>query len=162
MEKKTLSEAKREVIEGRLKGIKCPCCNQHVRLYKRNITSAMAYALIIIHRSGNTSFFHIENYFKKINCPASIRGDFPKLRFWGLIEKKSDLRPDGSNRNGYYRITGKGRDFVNNNITVLKYLYLYNNKVQATEPDELVNIHTCLTQKFNYNELMNPQHEIVF
>ena len=142
-------------------GITCPCCNQRVQMYRRSITSAMACALILLSRreTKHGEWIHIEKFLKDIDkLPASICGDVPKLRFWGLIERKQGERDDGSTRIGCYRLTDKGRDFVNGKITCQKYAKIYNNTLFGFEGENYF-IYDCLKNKFNYNELMGRQHE---
>jgi len=138
----------------------CPCCGQVAKKYKRSLTGAMAYALILIYKKNkenNNSFFHVEDYLKKIkNIPPSIRGDFPKLRFFNLIEKQKGRRDDGSNRVGYYRITQDGKDFVEMKLKVRKYIILYNNDFLKSDGD-YINIKESLKKKFNYTELMETK-----
>lgn len=150
----SLQEAKTYLKENYEKGTKCPCCGQFVKLYKRKITSAMALGLIYLAKNTEADeYVHIENFFKKQPVPSSIRGDISKLVFWGLLEKQEGLRADGSSRNGYYKITQLGRNFVHGLVTVSKNIFIYNNKV-IKRSDELINIETALGNKFNYRELM--------
>lgn len=139
-------------------GAHCPTCAQYAKIYDhRNLTGAMAYALILIaryKRQEGDDFCHVENYLKSLpGIPASIRGDFSKLRHWGLIESKKGLRDDGSPRNGYYRITDKGLEFVRGEIMVQKYLVLYNKELLGTKGD-WITIQDALGKNFNYSELM--------
>ena len=153
---KTLSEAKFELNSGLQNGITCPCCGRFAKRYRRNLTASMTYALILMCKSGNRDFFHVNDYFEANNIPSKSVTEFSKLRFFGLIESKIELREDWSDRNGHYRITPKGIDFVMNRITVMQYVTIYNNKVK-TVSNEQVTIADSLKQKFNYAELMNTQ-----
>ena len=149
----TLQQVK-DFLRGNYKdGCECPACGQHVKLYERKITSAMAYGLILLCKSGYRDFFHVEDYLKGTNCPSSIRGDISKLKYFGLIEREDKIRKDGSARAGYYRVTEKGINFVKNNTTVPKSVNLYNNKAYGFS-EEHTNIQEALGQKFNYSELM--------
>lgn len=134
-------------------GSKCPACGQQVKLYPRKITSAMAYGLILLAQSDNYGFFHIEDYLKTQNCPSSIRGDIPKLRHFGLIEKQEGVKEDGNKRNGLYRVTERGRMFVKKQTTVQSHVNLYNNTVCGFS-ETYIDIEDALTKKFNYSELM--------
>ena len=153
----TLEEAKKMLRENFDTGIECPCCGQFVKKYNRKITSAMAYGLILLYQYNKKNpgeWVHVENYFKSLNIPSSIRGDISKLRYWHLIEKKSEIREDGSNRNGYYRIDNlNGISFVENRKRVSARAYIYNQRVYGFSP-ETVTIAECLGKKFNYKELM--------
>jgi hypothetical protein len=155
----TIKEAKQFLKANYKEGTKCPCCGQSVKLYKRTITSAMAWGLIIFDKKSLTNdFYHAENIFKDVDgLPSSIRGDFPKLRFWGLIEKYEGDRDDGSPRNGLYRITSKGKSFVRNRYSVPRHAYTYNNKLRKIEGDDIT-IKDALSNKFNYNQLMRNEY----
>lgn len=158
----TIKEAK-ELIEANMNaGLICPCCNQYVKLYQRKITSSMAYALVLIRLSRIQSHFHVEQFLKKQDCSSSIRGDFPKLRFWGLIELEKDSIIDvidKASRQGFYRITKKGIDFVDNKLKVQKYVSIFNNKVydKPLRRVEMISIKEALNDKFNYSELISSQ-----
>jgi hypothetical protein len=138
-----------------LKGHYCKSCGQYVKVYKRKITSAMAYALILIYKKNQKdyNYFHVEDYLKSLNIPSTIRGDFPKLRFWGLIEKITGRRADGNKRVGFYRITDKGKNFINGKVSVKKFCLIYNNKSQGFIGED-VTFKDTLKQKFDYNQLI--------
>jgi|18_taG_2_1085343.scaffolds.fasta_scaffold65661_2 hypothetical protein len=149
---KTLEEAKEHLRENYKDGTRCPCCDQFVKQYKRKINSTMAYGLILMNK--NPSWLHSETFFHSIEkVPSSIRGDLPKLRHWGLIEKEESGKEDGNPNQGLYRITQAGKDFVAKRITVSKYAYSYNNKIQGFS-EESCTIDQCLGNNFNYSELM--------
>ena len=86
---------------------------------------------------------------------SELRADFHKLRYWNLLEKKIEDRKDGSNRNGYYKITGRGIMFAENKLTVPEKAIVFNGKLQNLEGEE-INILTALGKRFDYSELMNP------
>ena len=66
-----------------------------VKSYKRKITSSMAYALIIISKSVNNSEFHLQDTAISLKLNTRMVADFPKLRFWGLINQHQGKREDG-------------------------------------------------------------------
>lgn len=150
-----LEEAKQLLRDNWQEGIECPCCRQYVKLYKRKLNSAMAYVLVMMDRAP-TGYFHVENWLKTQNTPASLRGDFPKLHYWGLIEAKEATREDGSPRVGYYRITEKGRKFVHGLIEVPARAQLFNQKFYGYDGDP-ISIKQALGDKFNYEELMGSK-----
>lgn len=169
-EESTIKQAKDHMRPLLLEGVKCPCCQQHAQMYQRSITSSMALGLILMYNyekkqraSGEYEDdmpfpIHIESFFKGIkDVPASIRGDIPKLRFWGLIEPMGKVKPDNNPHSGDYHVTKKGASFVNNLCTVMSHVNIYNNEaygfpVKAKE----VTIIDALKNKFNYSKLMNP------
>ncbi len=143
-------------------GCKCPLCDQFIKVYRRPITGAMCVALIKIYQAYNrykwqpgdeTKSIHVEGLLKRCDVSSSIRGDAPKLRFWGLIEKVESVREDGSKRNGHYRLTKDGRFFVMNIFAVKKYAIIYNDKFYGFE-GEYVSMKDCLEGKFEYDKLM--------
>ena len=152
----TLSEIKLFLRQNSEKGCVCPACNQHVQIYKRNITSSMGAALILLCKMATDSqWFHLETYLKASPAPASWRGDVPKLRFWGLIEKKEGEKTDGNPNDGMYRITPEGRFFAHGHHAVKNSILIYNNKkIGYPEDVEEVTIDKVLGNKFNYSELM--------
>lgn len=153
-----LSEVRAKLYEDMEKGTSCPCCGQFVKLYKRPLTSSMAYGLILMYKL-KLEWIHIEDYFKSLpHLPSSIRGDVAKLKYWGLLEARMGLRPDGSKRNGYYRVTPKGKEFVEGKTVVPSHVKLYNNKFLGFDND-YVSIKQSLGKKFNYGELMGYVQE---
>lgn len=151
----TLDDAKKYLRNNFEDGCKCPACGQMVKLYKRKITSSMAYGLIILSKKTSVGeYIHLLNFFKNIDyVPAGIVGDLPKLRWWGLIKESDEPKEDGNPNNGYYSLTSNGKLFVDDMISVSKYVYLYNNKVQSRS-DEQVKIKEALKDKFDYSEIM--------
>lgn len=134
-------------------GCICPVCDQTVKVYKRKLTSSMAIALIEIYKYNKKEYMHVESLLKKLDLPASIRGDFPKLRFWGLIKPQRWDREDGSNRNGYYKITDRGIYFVEGKSNEPSHVSIFNNKLVGLS-GSYVKINDCLiNNKFNYKEI---------
>jgi hypothetical protein len=165
----TLAKAQQVLKDHALKGAICPCCRQEVRMYTREITSTMAYSLIILHRhfSTNKDWLHVPKFLSQMSAIGSaVRGgDFAKLRYWGLLEAKQDAktekkpqekRKDGSKRVGFYRMTEKGHQFAKGEIKVPKAALIYNRKHHGFAPGEAT-IQECLGKEFNYADLMAGQ-----
>lgn len=153
----TIKETRAYLKDNIKKGTKCPCCSQNVKLYRRPITSTSARALLEVYRHNRYDYFHVGRYLLSIpNLLSSTGGgDFAKLRYWGLVEMKEELAPNGTNRNGEFRVTQKGRDFVEGKIVVEKYIYMYNNKQFDIATDESVSFRECLGKKFNFDEILD-------
>lgn len=155
----TIAEA-RDLMRPHLKtGTECLCCSQHVQMYSRSVTWSMVYGLILIYNryvsfNSNAEWIHLENFFKPLNIPPSIRTNVPLLRFWGLIEQKEGENEDGNPKNGYYKITQKGVDFSRGSISIPYKVKLYNNKFYGFEGDN-INIYAAIKNKFDYSKLMN-------
>jgi hypothetical protein len=127
-------------------GTECPACEQHVQVYKRKIHASMAAMLIAMYRKAP-----VGTWIYLPDLPQKSR-DGTGLAFWGLIEEERQRREDGG-RAGYWRVTWKGRRFVEGHVPVRKYAYVYNGRV-LTHEGEHVYIENCLGNKFDYRELM--------
>lgn len=154
----TLEEARSLVKANIDKGIRCPCCTQFAKVYKRKLNSAMARSLIYLsHRVSIDEWVHIPSLLGAHHNAWIMRSrEWPKLCYWGLLESKGDeVREDGSNRVGIYRLTELGSRFVVGAARVPKYIYLFNNRILASRScNETVNIGEAIGSKFNYEELM--------
>jgi len=159
---RTLIEAKAWLDERIEDGVICPCCDQHAQVYKRKLNSAMACVLLLINRHKGGEWIHVPSYINaKVRSPAvaaAIRGDWAKLKHWGLITELIGERPDGSTRVGYYMITRNGRLFAQNKLRVPRHIWLYNGSAITSRKDtETVSITEALGDKFDYSELMNAK-----
>lgn len=153
---KTLKSAKQELMENIWKGTICPCCGQTAKVYRRKLRDGMAWVMIKMLEYHGTNFVHVDNFLVEIKAPSNYRSDFPKLRFWGLLEHDDSIRKDGSNRNGFWKLTSAGVDFINNETLVWDALFVYNNMVvEYDDPKrKYIDIVEALGTSFNYEELM--------
>jgi len=138
----------------------CPCCNQLVKRYYRNLSAGMAVGLIILAQHDLAhpgEWVHMERLFAQWrNLPPTTvaGGDVAKLKYWGLIEPKTGTREDGSPRVGFYRITDLGRDFVFQGAVVPAQVVLYDGKFLCYRGERLIGIREALGSKFDYQQLM--------
>lgn len=154
----TIKEARDKMRPNLRIGCVCPACGQTVKMYARPLTSSMAYALILLFNNQPPfpHYVHLEDLFKPMDIPSSIRADVPKLRFWNLIEPEAKCKAeDGNPNNGMYRITDLGRAFVENRIQVVSHVNLYNNRMFGyPEHSKQIGIIEALKNKFNYSEII--------
>ena len=161
----TLAEAKQWLRARFGKGATCPCCNQFVKLYKRPFNKSMAYVLLLIARYyrrievKESDWLHVPSYINEVVASnprrsAAVRGDWAKLKFWGLIEEKPETRDDGSPRVGYWRMTPLGRQFVAREVKVPSHVYIYNGEALQRSVEEQITIDDALTTDFSYAEIM--------
>lgn len=159
----TLEDAKKWLRVRFGKGASCPCCGQFVKLYKRSLSKSSAYVLLLIacYFRGDPveEWLHVPSYIAEMvsdhpRRAAAVRGDWAKLKYWGLIEEKPDIRADGSPRVGYWRLTQLGRDFVNRKVKVASHIYIYNGEPLQRAVDEQITIDDALTTEFSYAEIM--------
>ena len=136
-------------------GCRCPICNQNVKMYKKKVDSQMAFFLIKLHRL--TKKYPLQNYFHvsdDINVTLKVGGSWAKLRYWELIEEQPKDSNDTEKRtSGMWRISQKGMMFVEGNLSIPKYVKLYNQTFYGYE-GERVSIQDALSSKFSYRELM--------
>ena len=83
-------------------------------------------------------------------------GDTAKLVHWGLIAAISGLRDDGSPRNGWWRVTETGQDWVLGRIAVPRYVFLYDSRFLDFDGDgeQRWTVTDALGKKFDYEQLM--------
>lgn len=126
----------------------CPTCGQHAKVYKRTITSSMAYALIQMYRAKGDEhgWFHLPSV-------VGHGGDAAKLAYWNFIEPKGGERADGSKRTGWWRITFDGEAFVRGTLFVRRYVHVYNGAVLG-KSGHTITIRDALGTRFNYDALM--------
>lgn len=142
----TLSRAQRQVRDGLADGTICPCCKQRAQEYHRKLNSGMASALIAVWVRFGQEWAHVPD------VAARIGGDFAKLRHWGLVRESSGKREDGG-RQGDWKITSLGREFVLGLTTVPSHITIFNNEVSGRDGADIT-IRDALGDRFNYDELM--------
>lgn len=160
----SLTEARAQLQVKLKDGTRCPCCDQHAQIYRRIITSSMAYCMILITRYYDTmpgdGWLHVASFIAGQDqisgrTRAAIRGDFAKLLYWNLLEERPLTRPDGNGRAGYYRLTSTGKWFVDGSVRVPKVAVVYNGQCLRLDDSEgYITIHDALGKKFNWNNLM--------
>lgn len=124
----TLDEARSHVREHLKEGTVCPCCGQTARLYRRSINQPMARGLEALFRLD--AIENVAYHIGEIYGPGIHTGDFSKLAYWGLIW-------EGDDRPGLWKITAKGKDFVEGSRTVAKFAFVYGGKCESMSGPEV-------------------------
>jgi hypothetical protein len=161
----SLEDAKKWLRSHFGKGATCPCCHQFVKLYKRPFNKSMAFVLLLIARYYRRidvkpdEWLHVPSYIAEVAVgnprrAAAVRGDWAKLKFWGLIEEKPETRKDGSPRVGYWRLTPLGNQFVGRAVKVPSHVYIYNGEPLHRAVEEQITIDDALGTNFSYAEIM--------
>lgn len=146
----TLSDAQKWLADRVGSGARCPCCNQYAKVYRRQINSGMARSLIAMYLHGpQGQWVHLPT---QVGARSREEG---KLRYWGLVEEQVEVQRQDGGRAGYWRLTDAGRAWVTGQITVPKFVAVYNNTVLRSYGDP-INVSDALGSKFNYTELMRP------
>jgi len=148
-DERPLGEARAYLRRGVEDGVRCPCCTQLVKVYRRKLNSGMAVSLIRMYRAAGTDWVHLPT---QVGARSREEG---KLRYWGLVEEKNAVRDDGGHA-GWWRLTDAGRSFVLGESRVPRYARVFDGVCRGLR-GELVSISDCLGDKFDYAELMAGQ-----
>lgn len=164
-----LEEARAWLLENACDGAVCPCCDRPLALQKRPLYGQMALALLLIHKHtaalAAPDYVHVPSFLVTRGLPprltASIRGDYSKLRYFGLLESRraetGETRRDGNPRLGLWRVTEAGTLFCLNRLRVPKYVYLLNGRpVAGLATTETVNVVEALGDRFDYASVTRP------
>lgn len=162
----SLAEARAWLRQHVLEGAICPCCELPAKIYKRKLNSSMAYVLILMTREyalNGGSYMHVPSMLNrkglKPKVAASLRGDYAKLRYWGLIEedkqpKKRHGEDKGKKTNGYWRPTPDGLAFARGETRVASHAIIYGGTCIELTEDSRVSIQAALGDRWDYVELM--------
>ena len=145
----TLEQARRQLFESLSDGKDCPCCGQYAKSYRRGVSGSQVKALMYLFQCGRGWHHHREF--------ADGSGEHAKLRFWGLVEKQTEpdeAEEEDKTSTGYWRITKLGKRFVNGEVDIPKYVYIYNNQLMHKDNFVKVSVHDCIKNKFKFSEIM--------
>jgi len=131
-------------------GATCPNCGQHAEMYKKTIPSSSAVFLCSLVKKieeTNEPAIHFND------CKYFHRG-YADLQYWDLAHTfKSKDSKDSKKWTGYWRPTKKGIDFAKGNISVPKYIHVYNNQVVHVEKiGEKISIYDALRDRLSFVE----------
>jgi hypothetical protein len=142
----TIKDAQLNLRSALLAGelVNCPCCQQKCKIYKRKLNANMARFLISLMRHEETEWVHYKE------CDFTGR-DYPYVSLWGLAETRGSGET-AKRMSGFWRLTPKGRSFVQGGLRISSHIKLYNNTVGAYEGS--TSIQEALGSKFDYAELM--------
>lgn len=151
-----LSDARREVKAGREAGMRCPCCDQFAKLYRRPLNTTMAASLIWLYHASHQGriFVHVPS-----SAPRRVvkTNQLCTVAHWGLIVSRG-TDDDAKRASGYWRITEKGAAFVRGEILVPARVHLYAGQVEGWS-EARVDIWAALGTRFDYADLMRAGAE---
>ena len=81
---------------------------------------------------------------RDLGLDSGARSDFTTLRYWGLICKEEKNK---------WMLTGKGHQFIHGEISVPKYLFIFNSQVEG-QSEERITIHEIDDKLFDKEEFM--------
>lgn len=142
-------------------GVDCPVCTSLVKIYERRLYSTMVVWLIGLKHTAPSEdgWTHTNDIGETLFTQWGIKGiphhygDFAKLKYWGLIEPRTD--PSGAARDGFYKITSKGIAFLNGNLKVPAKVRLLQGDFYGLCGPEIT-AKEALSNDFDYNEIMSP------
>lgn len=138
----TLGDTRDWLNERLAEGHRCPCCGQFAKIYKRQVNSGMARALIALHKAGGARFY------RHLARLARWTHEGAQLQWWGLIEPKA-------NDPSRFRLTSLGMEFLRNEVQIPRYAHIYDGRLLKLDTGQWVDIKQALTTRFNYHELMS-------
>ncbi|HHZ95234.1 MAG TPA: hypothetical protein EYN67_06705 [Flavobacteriales bacterium] len=159
-----IRSARSDLITTRIKGTVCPCCDQHVKEYRRSLSSNSAKFLgsltkkymenIMGHVDDNDGWIHYKD------CEFSSR-DYPALAWWGLAVTNRD-KTRKKRMTGLWKPTELGLDFISGKVKVYKHLFTYNGDVTRIDQSSvMISFADVCGNHFDYEELMNSYKEYV-
>lgn len=138
------------------KAVKCACCDQTVKRYKRKFNHGMALVLIALHKwhkaNPTRDWVHISDELCKTGF-NTVNKEYSKLVHWKLIEAKPKSNKKGVKSAGYYRITDLGNKFAQNEVKVKEFILLFNKDFLGHRGND-IGIKDALQNYFDYDELM--------
>ena len=148
----TLDEVKEWLSQRMMgKGAICPCCERLAKVHPRPLNATNVQVLIRMWRTAGRDWVYLPSI-------RSAGQDEVTAKHWGLIEPRPGLRADGSNRQGWWRLTAHGEDFVRGRVTIPRRMLIYADTCHG--PDDATNrvsIQDCLGIEFDYDKLMRGE-----
>lgn len=142
-------EAARDWVRDKImgKGCYCPVCDKWTKVYRNRFYSLMARKLIWMYHQPHNKFRHTPTHMPRALVAGGKTG---YLEFWGLA-KRSAIRQ------GFWRITQEGIDFVEGKIKIRKFIYMYNRELiefKGMNMTEITIQEALDSDGFNFDEVM--------
>jgi len=153
-----LREAREELFTRLDDGVRCPCCDQYARRYRRNFNSTMARSLLWLVKS----WLHREDG-KWIDVPRNaprwlVRSNqLPTVRWWGLVERPPSDDPKRKH-SGLWQPTPSGVAFAQGTLLIPAKAVTYRGIVEGFEGQEIT-VKQALGKHFDYAEIMGRTNE---
>ena len=149
----TLHQAKTFVREHAGDGVRCPCCTQNAKIYKRPLTSEMADFLVrLVMR-----YLEVQDWIPASEIPTR-GGDYGKLAHWGLIEFEDGPPGTGRRAAGKVRPTKTGAAFALDRQSIQSHVVLFANRRLQLDGAQ---IGIRDVPNFDYSEVMRSCKAVV-
>ncbi len=127
----------------------CPCCSQHVQVYKRRIYKRMAKVMLWLVQE----FERTGEWVKLKDGPLFRGGDNAKLVYWALAQTKPRRQVEAHKRHsGEWMPTALGLRFVKGELKIPEYVHIYNGAVVGYSA-RVVSISECLEGDFDLDDI---------
>ena len=133
-------------------GYICSHCGSYCKEYTRKFNSNMALCMVLLWKHKINGFVKVEDFL--LEHGQKRCGDFSYLVHYGFLEKQKVKREDGSKKNGYYRLTGRGILFLEGKITAAEKFKVFQNKFQGFAGKDIT-LKDALGTKFNFDEMIS-------
>lgn len=104
------------------------------KFHKTKLTRAMAICLVFVYKHyrytpnvNHTDYFHKSTLMQYLNDFPNITRNFHKLKYWDLIQPMPTSPTEIIYKKGWYGITENGIAFIQQEIGLPKYAFVYNN-----------------------------------
>lgn len=139
-EKPHLEEIRKATFEAAEQGTQCPCCDQRVQVYRRNIYATPTKWLVWLVDQWSGLGGDEDTWVHKNDYPWRLsNGDYGRWPQWGMARLKPHNQDPKKTHSGLWQPTPLGVDFVCHRVTAPLSLVIYDNRVIDASPE-----HTCV------------------
>lgn len=151
----TLRYSQQRLMEGLEEGVNCACCGQFAKIYKRSLSKSAARCLLVLYVEAGEGWAHLPTVLSEKAPELATTGGYAALAgHWGLMEESDRVRDDGG-RAGWWRVTASGVRFLSGEISIPKYVRLYNGRV-LDHTGDAITMAMALGEPFDLRNVMSP------
>lgn len=134
------------------KGVTCPACDQHAKVYHRALNSGHGRCLLLMlrHSVQGREWLHVGSIVRELGTTG---GDFAVLVHFGLIEPRPNAK-------GWWKLTARGAEFARGHSRAPRHADIYNGELRGLDATETVDIRQVLGHRFDLDSLLQgiPAH----
>lgn len=148
----TVEEARKEFSNGLIEGTVCPVCDRSGKLHRRQLNERLAKILMWMDGVAGSKVSDAEGWIHMArSAPRWITSSnqHSLLAWWGLTEP--------GDRSGVYRITSLGRQWVDGNVGVRRWVWSFNARpvksdvdLSTGEDNPMIKIRDCFRSADEY------------
>lgn len=129
----------------------CPCCRRYAQMYKRPIGPGQAIPLLAVFKKVG-----MDPYREPEVLPRKSEGQLTLTKHWGLVmpwECPSGVK-DPKRQSRWWRITDRGKDWLEGEIRIAKYAYLFDDTHWKLEGPRITWLQAVRAPRFDLDKLM--------